>query len=154
MHEYTAEVVWSRGDQTFVDNRYSRAHRWRFDGGVEVAASSSPVVVPVPLSDPSAVDPEEAFVASLSSCHMLWFLFLAGRSGFCVDAYRDVAAGTLGKNAEGKMAMLRVILRPQVRFSGAKVPSSEEVARLHHQAHEQCYIASSVRSEIVVEPVH
>ncbi len=152
MHEYTAEVLWSRGDQPFVDNRYSRTHRWRFDGGVEIPGSSSPTVVPIPMSDPAAVDPEEAFVASLSSCHMLWFLFLAARRGYCVDFYRDAAVGMMGRNPEGRMAILRVTLRPEVCFSGAKVPTAEELDVLHHQAHEQCYIASSVRSEVVVEP--
>lgn len=152
MHEYTAEIVWNRGNQAFVDNRYSRAHRWRFDGGLEVPASSSPWVVPGPCSDLSAVDPEEAFVASLSSCHMLWFLSLAARRGFCVDSYRDVAAGVMGKNAEGRMALLRVTLRPEVRFSGPALPSDEEFHALHHQAHEHCFIAASVRSEVIVEP--
>ncbi len=152
MHEYTAEIVWSRGDQTFVDNQYSRAHRWRFDGGFEVPASSSPWVVPGPCSDPSAVDPEEAFVASLSSCHMLWFLSLAARRGFCVDSYRDAAVGVMGTNSEGRVAMLRVTLRPEVRFSGSALPGAEELQTLHHQAHERCFIAASVRSEVIVEP--
>src|SRR5690348_4027850 len=111
MMRYEAEVVWERGDQPFVDNRYSRRHVLRFDGGTQVAGSSSPHVVPVPMSDPAAVDPEEAFVASLSSCHMLWFLSLAGRRKFRVDSYRDNAVGEMEKNAAGKLVIARVTLR-------------------------------------------
>lgn len=149
---HSAEILWSRGDQDFLDNRYSRAHLWRFDGGVEVPASSSPHVVPLPGSRADAVDPEEAFVASLSSCHMLWFLSLAARDGWRVDAYRDQAEGRMGRNAEGRLAMLRVTLRPQVSFAGS-VPSREQLDALHHQAHEECFIASSVKTEVLCEPV-
>ena len=118
MGHYKVEVLWERGDQAFVDNRYSRRHRLRFDGGVEVPASSSPDVVPPPMSDASAVDPEEAFVASLSSCHMLWFLSLAAQRKLRVDSYFDAADGLLKQNAEGKLAMTQVTLRPKVAFSG------------------------------------
>lgn len=149
---HSAEILWSRGDQDFLDNRYSRAHLWRFDGGVEVPASSSPHVVPLPGSRADAVDPEEAFVASLSSCHMLWFLSLAARDGWRVDAYRDQAEGCMGRNAEGRLAMLRVTLRPQVSFAGT-APSREQLDALHHQAHEECFIASSVKTEVLCEPV-
>ncbi|MEK1906343.1 MAG: OsmC family protein [Pseudomonas sp.] len=148
---YTAEIIWSRGDQDFLDNRYSRGHRWRFDGGVEVPASSSPHVVPLPGSREDAVDPEEAFVASLSSCHMLWFLSLAARDGWRVDGYRDPAEGRMGKNAEGRLAMTRVTLRPAVTFAG-NAPTSAQLDALHHEAHEACFIANSVKTEVCCVP--
>ncbi len=149
----TAGVLWERGEQDFASNRYSRRHLWRFDGGAQVAGSSSPAVVPPPGSDPAAVDPEEAFVASLSSCHMLWFLAIAAKRGFIVDRYEDAASGILERNAERRFAMTRVTLRPRVQFSGAKLPTPEELDALHHKAHEECYIANSVKTEVVVEPV-
>jgi len=152
MATHTVNIAWSRGDAPFVDNRYSRAHRWRFDGGAEVAGSSSPHVVPVPMSDASAVDPEEAFVASIASCHMLWFLSLAAAGQWRVDRYEDDAEGVMEKNAEGRMAITRVTLRPAVAFGGERVPDPAELDRLHHQAHERCFIASSVRTEIRCEP--
>jgi organic hydroperoxide reductase OsmC/OhrA len=152
-HEYTATVTWQRaGDATFTDNRYSRAHQWRFDGGAVVPASSSPAVVPVPQSDAAAVDPEEAFVASLSSCHMLFFLFHAAKKGFVVERYEDVAAGTMGKNAAGRTAMLKVTLRPQVTWGGEKRPTAQDIEALHHRSHEDCYIANSVTCEVAIEP--
>jgi len=152
MSQYTATVVWARApDAPFKDNRYSRAHEWRFDGGAVVPASSSPSVVRVPLSDPAGVDPEEAFVASLASCHMLFFLSFAASGGFVIDRYEDEAVGELGKNAAGKAAMLKVVLRPKIAWSGAP-PSAERLADLHHRAHDACYIANSVTSEILVEP--
>ena len=153
MSTYTAELLWERGDQDFPGNKYSRRHLIRFDGGAELAGSSSPHVVPVPGSDPSAVDPEEAFVASLSSCHMLWFLAIAAKRGFVVDRYLDSASGLLERNAERRFAMTVVTLRPAVTFSGAKLPTSEELDQLHHKAHEECYIANSVKTEVRVEPV-
>ena len=152
MSTYTAEIRWLRGEQKFTDNRYSRAHSWRFDGGVTVPASSSPSVVPLPLSDPTAVDPEEAFVASLSSCHMLWFLSLAAKQGYTVDSYADDATGVMAKNAAGRLAMTTVTLRPLVVFSGAKLPDHAALEALHHAAHGECFLASSVRTEIVIEP--
>jgi organic hydroperoxide reductase OsmC/OhrA len=151
-HEYVATVSWERAGATFTDNRYSRAHQWRFDGGTVVPASSSPHVVPLPASSAAAVDPEEAFVASLSSCHMLFFLFHAAKRGFVVDRYEDTASGTMGKNAAGRMAMLKVVLRPQVTWSGAKRPSPPDIDALHHQSHEDCFIANSVKSEVAIEP--
>jgi organic hydroperoxide reductase OsmC/OhrA len=151
--EYTAVVLWSRDGAVFSDNRYSRGHRWQFDGGIEVPASASPTVVPLPLSVAAAVDPEEAFVASLSSCHMLQFLYLAGKRGLVVDRYRDAAVGVLAKDASGKLAMTRVTLRPEVRFAGVKRPTAAEAMDLHHEAHEQCFIASSVKTEVRCEPV-
>jgi organic hydroperoxide reductase OsmC/OhrA len=153
MAEYKATVVWSRDGAVFTDNRYSRGHRWLFDGGVEVPASSSPHVVPLPLSVAAAVDPEEAFVASLSSCHMLWFLSLAARRGLVVDSYRDEAVGVMSKDASGKPALTRVTLRPEVHFAGDRRPTADEVAALHHAAHEECFIARSVKTDVRCEPV-
>ena len=152
MSEYKTVVEWDRAGAVFTDNRYSRGHRWLFDGGVEVPASSSPHVVRVPLSIEAAVDPEEAFVASLSSCHMLVFLSLAAKQGFVVDSYRDEAIGVLAKDAVGKMAMTRVTLHPQVEFSGKKRPTSDELTALHHSSHEECFIASSVKTDVRCEP--
>ncbi len=150
-HQYTAEILWERGDQTFTDNRYSRRHTIRLDGGLEVAGSSSPLVVPLPYSDPAAMDPEEAFVASLSSCHMLWFFSIAVRAGFCVDRYADHAVGVMAANEKRKFWVSRVTLRPAVTFSGRQ-PTADELADMHHQAHEECFIANSVKTEVVVEP--
>lgn len=152
MSQHTATVEWSRGDQPFTDRRYRRMHRWRFDGGAVIDASPSPSVVPVPMSDPAAVDPEEAFVASLASCHMLFFLDLASRTGWVVDDYVDEAAGLLAKNADGRLAMTEVVLRPRVRFGGDRRPDAAEVERLHHEAHALCFIANSVRTEVRCEP--
>jgi len=154
MSEYTAEVVWERGDQDFLDKRYSRRHVIRFDGSIEVPGSASPHVVPVPMSDPAAVDPEEAFVASLSTCHMLWFLGLAAKARFRVDRYVDNAVGVMEKNAEGRIAITVVTMRPHVTFSGERLPTREELDHLHHAAHDACYIANSVKSEVRCEPVY
>lgn len=151
-HEYRATVSWKRGsDEPFTDGKWSRAHEWRFDGGVTVSASSSPLSVKVPLSRADAVDPEEALVAALSSCHMLTFLYLACRQGFVIDAYDDEPVGTMSKNERGKLFVSKATLRPRIAFSGAKQPSTEELAQLHHHAHEECYIANSVLTEVVVE---
>ncbi len=152
MGEYTASLEWQRDGAVFTDNRFSRAHRWRFDGGADVAASASPLIVPPPLSDPAGIDPEEAFVAAIASCHMLWLLALAARAGFVVDHYRDAAVGVMEKIESGKQAITRVTLRPDIGFSGDKQPSPDELESLHHKAHENCFIANSVRSEITVEP--
>ena len=154
MAQYTAEVLWLRNEQDFLSNRYSRRHLLRFDGGIEVAGSSSPHVVPLPMSDAAAVDPEEAFVASLSSCHMLWFLSIAAKRKFCVDRYWDAATGIMGKNAEGKLAMLVVTLKPAVVFSGERVPTPQQIEQMHHEAHEECFIANSVKTEVRCEPVY
>jgi organic hydroperoxide reductase OsmC/OhrA len=151
-HEYRAQVHWTRGGAAFLDQRYSRGHTWRFDGGIEVPASSSPSVVRVPMSVEAAVDPEEAFVASLSSCHMLWFLHLAAQDGWCVDDYLDAATGVMGKNAQGRLAMLCVTLHPQVAFAAA-APQTAALADLHHRSHEACFIANSVITDVRIEPV-
>jgi organic hydroperoxide reductase OsmC/OhrA len=150
-HEYKATVSWKRpSGEAFTDGKFSRAHEWSFDGGVTVPASSSPLSVKVPLSRADAVDPEEALVASLSSCHMLTFLYLAYRQGFTVDSYDDDAVGIMTKNERGKLYVSKVTLRPAIAFSGAKQPSAAELAQLHHHAHEECYIANSVLTEVVV----
>jgi organic hydroperoxide reductase OsmC/OhrA len=146
---YVATVEW-RADGGFREGRYSRAHRWAFDGGAVVPASASPHVVPAPMSDPAGVDPEEALVASVSSCHMLWFLHLARDAGLDVAAYRDEARGTMGKDERGRMAVTRIALRPKIDFAG-EAPGAEALERLHHEAHEKCFIANSLRTEIVVE---
>jgi len=153
MSSYSAEVSWQRHGEDFLGNRYSRRHLLRFDGGLEVPGSSSPHVVPVPMSDAAALDPEEAFVASLSSCHMLWFLSIAAKRRFCVDSYLDKAEGVMAKNTDGKLAMTVVTLRPAVSFSGERLPTREELDKLHHEAHEACFIANSVRTEVRCEPV-
>ena len=149
-HEYRAEIVWTRDGAVFTDNRYSRGHVWRFDGGVEVPASSSPLSVRLPLSRADAVDPEEAFVAALSSCHMLFFLSFAAKAGFVVDKYEDAAVGVMSKNEHGKLFVSKITLNPVITFGGTKRLSSEELDALHHHAHEECYIANSVRAEIAV----
>lgn len=151
MHRYTATTTWSRDDAPFTDLRYSRAHRWKFDGGVDLLGSSSPQHVRVPLSDPAGVDPEEAFVAALSSCHLLTFLYIAAKRGFVVDSYEDEAEGFMGDIGDGRLAVTRVVLRPRVRY--VTPPDAATDAAMHHQAHEDCYISNSVRTEVVVEPV-
>jgi organic hydroperoxide reductase OsmC/OhrA len=150
MGTYTATVTWTRGaDEAFKDNRYSRGHQWTFDGGVSFRASSSPHVVPR-FSDPAGVDPEEAFVASLSSCHMLTFLYLAAKHGLVVNSYADQAEGVMGKNAKGAQFVSVVTLRPKIAWGGT-APDAAVVAALHHAAHEECYIANSVLTEVRVE---
>lgn len=151
MSEHTAVVEWVRGDQAFSDHKYSRAHDWRFDGGVVVRGSSAPTSVAIPMSDPSAVDPEEALVAALSSCHMLFFLALAAKSGFVVDHYRDAAVATLGRDDRGRMSITEVVLRPAIDWSGA-APDAATLDDLHHQSHRLCYIANSIRAEVRIEP--
>ena len=152
MSTYFATILWQRNGAAFTDQRYSRAHVMQFDGGAEVAGSSSPHAVPVPYSDAAAVDPEEAFVAALSSCHLLWFLHLAAKAGFVVERYEDHADGVMARNAEGRLAMTLVTLRPRVEFAGEKRPTHGEIAALHHAAHEECFIANSVKSEVRCEP--
>jgi organic hydroperoxide reductase OsmC/OhrA len=151
--KHVATVEWRRpAGAAFTDQRYPRAHRWRFDGGAEVPASSSPHVVPPPFSDAAAVDPEEAFVAALASCHMLWFLSIAAGRGHVVERYVDAAEGTMVRNAEGRLAMTAVTLRPCVAFA-APVPAEAEQRAMHEQAHHECFLAASVRSDMRCEPV-
>jgi organic hydroperoxide reductase OsmC/OhrA len=151
-HQYTATVAWERGGAVFTDNRYSRRHDWRFDGGAVVPGSSAPQSVPLPYSDAAAVDPEEALVAAVASCHMLFFLGFAAQKQWVVERYTDDAAGMMEKNAQGRMAITRVTLRPRVMFAGTAPPDAE-VDHLHHRAHEECYIANSIRAEVVIEAV-
>ena len=149
MGEYTATIRWTRGEREFADDQYSRGHEWLFDGGVTVPASASPHIVPLPLSVEENVDPEEAFVASLSSCHMLFFLSLAVRRGVVVDDYTDNAVGYMEKDADGRIAMTRVVLRPEARY--AEPPDPALIEKLHHRAHELCFIANSVKSDVQTE---
>jgi organic hydroperoxide reductase OsmC/OhrA len=151
MSAYTATLTWKRGDQVFTDAKYSRGHEIAFDAGFSVIGSSSPHVVRPPLSREDAVDPEELFVAALASCHMLFFLDFARRGGFVIDAYVDAAEGVLAKTADGKMAMTKVTLKPKIEWSGDKRPSAEDIAGLHHKAHDACFIANSFKGEVVVE---
>jgi len=152
MSEYQARIHWTRQpDERFVDSRYSRAHTWAFDGGVVVPASSAVSSVPLPYSKPENVDPEEAFVASISCCHMLTFLYLAGKDGFVVDSYDDLAIGKMERNNKGRLAVTLVTLAPRIVLSGEKHPTDADLVRLHHAAHEECYIANSVLTEIVVK---
>lgn len=150
MNEFEAQVAWQRAGQDFLDGRYSRAHDWRFDGGLQVPASSSPLSVPLPMSDPAAVDPEEALVAAAASCHMLFFLSLAAQRGFTVDSYVDRAIGYLGEDGDGRIAMTRIELRPAIAFAGERQPSREDLDALHHAAHARCYIANSLKTEVLV----
>ena len=150
MSEHIATVVWQRGGQPFTDNAYSRAHEWRFDGGATVAASASPDVVPLPMSVAENVDPEEAFVASLASCHMLFFLSIAAKRGYVIDSYTDAAVGYTGKNEDGRVAVTKVVLEPRVSFVGENVPTVEQVQGMHEKSHDLCFIANSVRTEVIV----
>jgi organic hydroperoxide reductase OsmC/OhrA len=151
MTAHTATVIWTRGDQNFLDRKYSRAHEIKFDGGVTLAGSSSPDVVKLPMSRVDAADPEEMLVASLSMCHMLFFLDFASRAGFTVDRYEDPAVGVMGKDERGRIAMTKATLKPQVAWSGDKRPSPADVAELHHKSHEACFIANSFRGEVVID---
>jgi organic hydroperoxide reductase OsmC/OhrA len=151
MSEHIATVCWENRQEKFTDNHYSREHVWLFDGGVEVPASASPHVVPVPYANPSCVDPEEAFVAALSSCHMLFFLAIAAKNQFIVEYYRDRAIGVMTKNAAGKLAMTAIHLHPEITFGGEHLPTSEEIATMHEQAHHQCFLANSVKANITIQ---
>jgi len=153
MSEYKATIKWQRTDPDFLKGKYSREHIWVFDGGVTIPASASPSVVPQPWSNPGGVDPEEAFVAAISSCHMLTFLYLASKEGFQIDNYEDEAVGLMTKNEKGVPWVCLVKLNPRTTYSGGKLPAPTDKARLHHLAHEQCYIANSIKTEITVCPV-
>ena len=150
MSTYTATIRWSRNGGEFAKGQYSRAHEWAFDGGAIVPASASPENVPPGTADETGVDPEEAFVASLSSCHMLFFLDFARRAGFVVEEYVDEADGVLDKRSDGKIAMTRVTLRPRIAWSG-DAPDEAVIADLHHRSHEACFIANSVNTEVTVQ---
>lgn len=151
-HEYKATVSWKRPEgEPFTDLKFSRGHQWSFDGGITVPGSSSPLSVKVPYSRADAVDPEEALVAALSSCHMLTFLYFAAKGGYVVDAYEDDAVGVMTKNERGRLFVSKTTLRPRITFAGAKQPSAAQLDELHHHAHEECYIANSVLTEVVIE---
>ena len=150
--KYDAVVVWRRGEQPFLDRKYSRAHEWQLDG-ITVPASSSPSVVRLPLSRADAIDPEEALIAALSSCHMLFFLDFASRAGFRIDEYRDEVSATMAKNAAGKTWVSRIVLHPVITFSGDKQPTAQDIAELHHKSHAECFIANSLSSEVVIDTV-
>jgi len=151
---YAVRVRWEKGaHEAFFDNKYSRVHTWIFDGGTQISASPSPHVVPLPYSSEAAVDPEEAFVASLSSCHMLWFLSVAAGKNLVVESYEDNAVGELGKDGEGKLAITKVTLRPKAIFGGSNVPTTAEIEALHNEAHEKCFIANSVKTTVTTEAV-
>lgn len=153
MGTYAATISWERGDQAFTDESYSRGHLWTFDGGLAVPASASPQIVPPPGSVAENVDPEEAFVAAVSSCHMLTFLHIAAKRGFVVDTYTDHAEGYMEKDDRGRYGIRRVLLRPQATYGGERAPDAAELERMHRWSHEQCFIANSVTSEIVTEIV-
>ena len=155
-HTYSATVHWQRDGANFADNKYSRAHEWRFDEGIVVPASSSPEALAPPMSRPDAVDPEEALVAACSSCHMLFFLALAGRRGFTIDSYTDSAVGEMTKNDAGKLYVSAITLNPKIVWSGDKRPSDNDIAKLHERSHAECYIANSIRATVTVAgmPAH
>ena len=150
MASYTANLLWERGDEPFDDGKYSRAHTISFDGGISVVGSSSPHVVRVPMSREDAVDPEEMLVASLASCHMLFFLDFSRRAGYVIDAYIDKAEGVMGKDDRGRMAVTQVRLNPHVIWAGEKAPTPEELRELHHKSHEACFIANSFRGDVAI----
>jgi len=152
MSEHKATIKWQRTSPDFLKGKYSREHTWTFDGGVTVPASASPSVVPVPFSNPAHVDPEEAFVASISSCHMLTFLYLAAKQGFQIDDYEDEAIGVMAKNEKGVSWVRLVTLHPKISYGGHKIPSSADEKQLHHLAHEQCFIANSIKTAVAVDP--
>jgi len=149
LSHHKAWISW-RADGDFAANSYSRRHHWRFDGGAEVLASASPDVVPVPRSDPAGVDPEEALVASAASCHMLWFLDLARQAGLVVTGYEDEAVAEMGRVGPGKIAITRITLHPRIAFAG-NPPEHATLDRLHHEAHERCFIANTLNCPIIVE---
>lgn len=151
MSEHKAIIRWKRTGRDFLIGKYSREHTWSFDGGVTVQASPSPSVVPAPYSNPAYVDPEEAFVAAVSSCHMLTYLYLAYQQGFQLDRYEDEAVGVMTKNERGVSWVSAVTLHPRITYSGEKLPAAADEKRLHHMAHEQCFIANSIKTEVIVE---
>jgi organic hydroperoxide reductase OsmC/OhrA len=152
MSQYVATVVWNKiATENFIDNKYSRAHQWKFDGGTVIEASSSPHVVPLPYSHEANVDPEEAFIASISSCHMLFFLSFAANKNFTVESYMDQATGIMQIDNNKRMSMTDVTLQPKILFSGNKQPTKEQIEKIHHNAHKQCFIANSVNTKIHIK---
>ena len=150
MSHHQAIIYWKLTGPDFLKGKYSRQHTWTFDGGLTVPASPSPSIVPVPFSNPANIDPEEAFVAAISSCHMLTYLWLASRKGFLVESYHDTAVGMMTKNQSGVSWVSTVRLTPKIAYGGEQVPTPAEEERLHHLAHEQCFIANSIKTEVTV----
>ncbi len=151
MSDHIATVIWQRNGEDFLHNKYHRTHTWEFDGGAKIDASASPQIVPLPWSSETGIDPEEAFVASLSSCHMLFFLSLAVEQGIQVESYRDGVVGKMGKNESGEYAITQLVLKPQASYSEETVPSEAEEEALHQQAHQQCFITNSVKTVVTIE---
>ncbi len=151
MSEHVAVVQWKCNQAKFTDNKYSREHIWKFDGGAEIFASSSPHVVPVPYSNSACVDPEEAFIASLSSCHMLWFLSIAAKKKFVVESYTDRVVGVMEKNEDGRLSITKIYLHPEVSFTGDNLPTEQQIKAVHEEAHHSCFLANSVKTEITFE---
>jgi organic hydroperoxide reductase OsmC/OhrA len=150
MSEHKATIRWTRTGDEFLKGRFPRAHTWSFDGGLTVPASSSPAAVPAPYSNPANIDPEEAYVASISSCHMMTYLWVAYRNGFIVDSYEDEAVGVLTKNEKGIPWVSVITLHPKISYSGDKIPTAEDIEKFHHQAHDNCFISNSVKTEVKV----
>lgn len=150
MAEHRAHIRWQYSGTDFARGKYSREHVWEFDGGISVPASSSPAVIPIPYSNPAHVDPEEAFVAAVASCHMMSYLYVASKAGFAIDSYHDEAVGLLTENEAGARWISKVTLRPAIEYRGTNSPTTVQEQHLHHQAHEQCYIANSIRTKVVV----
>lgn len=154
MSAHLATIRWRNSGPDFASRRYSREHTLHFDGGVVVPGSPSPQIVPAPWSNAAAVDPEEAFVAAVAACHMLWFLHVACDAGWVPESYEDSAEGFMTRNEQGSLWISQIILRPHIRWHGETTPSPEDLERLHHRAHEQCFIANSIRTEVIVQPAN
>jgi len=155
MSHYVAKVSWVKPkNEAFLDNQYSRSHQWKFDGGLTVPASSSPHIVPTPYSVEANIDPEEAFIASLSSCHMLFFLSIAAKNRYVIASYVDEALGVMETNSQKKQSMTLVTLRPKIEFIGEREPTRKQIEKMHHQAHEQCFIANSVKTKVMIETIY
>jgi len=146
---HVANVAWKRRSEDFRFDSYSRDHLWRLGSGTTILASATPEF----RGNPALVNPEEAFVAAVSSCHMLTFLSIAARKGLVVDSYEDHAVGYLDKNEQGRIAITRITLQPRVAFGGERIPDPEELARLHEQAHAGCFVANSIRATVEIEPI-
>jgi organic hydroperoxide reductase OsmC/OhrA len=146
-----AKILWHRSpEEKFLDGNYRRVHNWILDGGMRIEASSSPEIIPMPMSDPSLIDPEEAFIASIASCHMLFFLSIAAKKKFIIENYEDNPEAIMGNNNEGKMAILSLILQPKVTFAGTNIPAEDNIKLIHELAHSNCFLANSIRTKISI----